>query len=265
MADKPRKPRPVDDFKNADPWRVLRIMGEFVGGFEEMSEIGPAVTIFGGARFGKDHPYCVQAQDLAGRLVRRGFAVVTGGGPGIMEAANLGASRAGGISVGLNIQLPHEQLPNPHQNRSLNFRYFFARKVMFVKYSLGYIVMPGGFGTLDELFEALTLIQTAKAYPFPVILFGRKYWEDLVRWMTDKLAGEGAISPSDLGLFHLIDDPAEAMKVLENHLRWKCRQIRRSSAATRNEQLLGMFPERDGGFNSRANGRRRRPKVAPRS
>jgi len=242
---KTHKKRPsVDDFRAGEPWRVLRIIGEFVQSVEEMSEIGPAVTIFGGARITPEDPSYAQTVEVAARLARRGFAVMTGGGPGIMEAGNKGATEGGGQSIGLNIELPFEQKPNPYQDLSLKFRYFFIRKVMFVKYSVGYIVMPGGYGTFDELFEALTLIQTEKAYPFPVILFGRKYWEGLVGWLKTTVLQAKAISAKDLDLFQLVDTAEEAMAVLEKHLRWKADQIRQASAtaAVTNTKLLEMFP-----------------------
>jgi uncharacterized protein (TIGR00730 family) len=242
---KPKRTRPfVDDFRSGEPWRVLRIIGEFVHSIEEMSEIGPAITIFGGARITPADPVYEQTRQVAAKLAKRGFAVITGGGPGVMEAGNLGAQEAGGVSVGLNIELQHEQKPNPFQDVSLSFRYFFVRKVMFVKYSVGYVVMPGGFGTLDELFEALTLIQTDKAYPFPVVLMGRSYWGGLVDWMRRSLLGAKAIAPEDLELFDVVDTPDEAIAALERHLHRKADLIRRSGVVGTNAKLLHLFPAR---------------------
>lgn len=241
----PKTPRrPVDDFRDDDPARLKRILGEFRTGFEVMRGVGPAVSIFGGARFGEGQRFYAPAREVARRLVRRGFAVITGGGPGLMEAGNRGALEEGGRSVGLNIQLPREQKPNGHQSVSLSFRYFFARKVMFVKYSLGYVVLPGGFGTIDEMFEALTLIQTRKAYPFPVILFGTRYWRGLVKWMRDVLVPSGAIRATDLGLFQLSDDPGEVVRLIEKHLAWKVGRIRASGVPPQYPQLLRMFDVR---------------------
>jgi hypothetical protein len=241
MKTHTRKPL-VDDFRHGEPWRALRILGEFVNSVEEMSEVGPAISIFGGARFKPDEAPYLHTVELARKLVQRGFAVMTGGGPGVMEAGNKGAHENGGVSVGLNIDLPHEQKPNPYQTFSLKFRYFFVRKVMFVKYSVGYVVMPGGFGTVDELFEALTLIQTEKAYPFPVILFGRRYWEGLVEWIRSSLLASGAITARDLELLQIVDSADETLAALEKHLQWKADQIRASGAAAVNEKLLKMFP-----------------------
>jgi hypothetical protein len=247
MTKTPGDRHPVDDFRDGEPWRVLRIMGEFIEGFDEMSKIGPAISIFGSARFGPEHPYYEPAREVARRLVRRGFAVITGGGPGIMEAGNRGAMDAKGVSVGLNIELPHEQKPNSHQTKTLNFRYFFARKVMFVKYSLGYVVMPGGFGTIDELFEALTLIQTDKAYPFPVVLYGTAYWKGLLDWIRGVLVREKAISPEDVDLYELVDSPAKAVEAVERQLRRKVEMMRKSGKPLRYPQLLRMFSEKRGG------------------
>ena len=202
---KPEKQYVIDVLAE-ESWRLFRIMGEFVQGFEEMSDIGRAVTIFGSARFTPDQPYALRAEKLAGNLARSGYAVFTGGGPGIMRAANKGAFEADGRSIGLNIDLPREQDPNPYQTDSLSFRYFFVRKVMLVKYSTAFVVFPGGFGTIDELFESLTLIQTEKIKPFPVYLVGSEFWEGLVKWMRERLIGEGVIAPEDLHLFKVVDD-----------------------------------------------------------
>ncbi|MGB7219132.1 MAG: TIGR00730 family Rossman fold protein [Vicinamibacterales bacterium] len=244
MKDSTRKPA-IDDFRSGEPWRILRIVGEFVQSIEELSDMGAAVTIFGSARTEVGSPYYTLARDLARKLVERGFAVMTGGGPGIMEAGNVGAAEGGGDSVGLNIQLPMEQKPNPHQTRSLKFRYFFVRKTMFVKYSVGYVIMPGGFGTLDELFEALALIQTDKVYPFPVILVGREYWNGLVHWLRETVAGSANISREDLNLFSVADTAEEAMAIIEEALYWKAQKIREAPGGTTNVRLLEMFPPKD--------------------
>ena len=204
----------TDEFTHTDTWRVFRIMGEFVEGFDELASLTRGISIFGSARTSAEDRYYKAAQETAGLLAREGFAVITGGGPGIMEAANRGAFEAGGLSVGCNIELPFEQGANPYLTRSLTFRYFFVRKMMFVKYSLGFIIFPGGFGTLDELFEALTLIQTHKIRNFPVVLFGSDYWEGLLNWIKDKALQEGKISQQDLKLLHLTDSPEDVCKIL---------------------------------------------------
>ncbi len=215
---KPEKQYVIDVLAE-ESWRLFRIMGEFVQGFEEMSDIGRAVTIFGSARFAPDHPYSLLAEKLAGQLARSGYAVFTGGGPGIMQAANKGAYEAEGRSVGLNIDLPREQNPNPYQTDSLSFRYFFVRKVMLVKYSTAFVVFPGGFGTVDELFESLTLIQTEKIKPFPVYLVGSEFWAGLVDWMRDRLVGDGTIDKDDLNLFKVVDDVATVPEEIESYYR----------------------------------------------
>lgn len=198
-----------------ETWRVFRIMAEFVEGFEELANVGPAVSIFGSARTGTDDPYYKLTEQTAGELARSGFAVITGGGGGIMEAANKGAMEAGGVSIGLNIDLPEEQKPNPYQNISLHFRYFFCRKVMFLKYANGFVVMPGGFGTMDELFEALVLIQTLKQAYFPVVLMGSDYWEGLVEWLNDKMLKDyDYISRDDMDVFTVEDDPEKVAKIM---------------------------------------------------
>lgn len=195
-----------------ETWRIFRIMAEFVEGFDELSKLGPAVTIFGSARTQPDHKYYELAERTAAALARAGQAVITGGGPGIMEAANKGASEADGTSVGLNIVIPQEQQPNPYINLGINFDYFFARKVMFVKYSMAIVCFPGGFGTLDELFETLTLMQTQKASPSPIVLIGSDYWGPAVDWLRSTLLEEyAAISPEDMDLFVLTDDLDEAI------------------------------------------------------
>jgi len=202
-------------FVHTDPWRVLRIMGEFVDGFDVLARIGMAVTVFGSARVKRDSPYYAAAREVGQGIAQRGYAVITGGGPGIMEAANRGAHEAGGLSIGCNIELPHEQSPNPYANLSIDFRYFFVRKTMFVKYSEAFVVFPGGFGTLDELFEALLLIQTGKVRHFPVVLVGGAFWAGLVDWLRERLAANALIAPADLELFTTTDDPDEVVGVVK--------------------------------------------------
>ncbi|MDO8139911.1 MAG: TIGR00730 family Rossman fold protein [Candidatus Brocadiales bacterium] len=219
----------IEDLKGGETWRIFRIMSEFVEGFEELSDIGLAVTIFGSARFHRNHKYYKKAMEISGLLAKNGYTVITGGGPGIMEAANKGASKNKGISVGLNIVLPKEQKPNPFQNKALNFKYFFARKVMFVKYAMGYICMPGGFGTLDEFFEALTLVQTHKIYPFPLILVGKEYWNGLVHWIKTTMLKEKTILKEDIDLIKLTDDPQEVLSLINAHRDWKMKMIKESA------------------------------------
>lgn len=211
----------IDDLKGKETWRLFRILSEFVEGFEELSDIGPAVSIFGSARFSPRNKHYKKAVEVAKLLSENGYAIITGGGGGIMEAANRGARLNKGKSVGLNITLPKEQKPNPYQNVSLNFRYFFARKVMFVKYAIGYVCMPGGFGTLDEFFEALTLIQTHKIYPFPLILFGRDYWTPLVDFLNRSMVKYSTISPEELNIITITDDPVEVVDIINRHRDWK--------------------------------------------
>ncbi len=201
-----------DNYLNADPWRVFRIMAEFVEGFDDMSKIHPAVSIFGSARTKPDNHYYKKAEEIAKKLVQSGFSVITGGGGGIMEAGNKGAAEENGVSVGLNIELPFEQQPNPYINKLILFRYFFVRKVMFVKYASGFIIFPGGFGTMDELFESLTLMQTNKIATFPVVLFGKEYWSGLYEWIKKTMLEEGKyISEEDMDLFIMTDDTDEAI------------------------------------------------------
>ncbi len=203
-----------DEFTRSDTWRVFRIMGEFVEGFDDLATVSRAVSIFGSARTPPDHPQYKEAQETAALLARAGFAVITGGGPGIMEAANRGAFEAGGLSIGCNIELPFEQRPNRYQTRSLTFKYFFVRKTMFVKYSTAFIIFPGGYGTLDELFESLTLIQTRKIRNFPVVLFGTKFWGGMMEWIKTVMLAEGKINDVDLNLLYMTDSPAEAVEIV---------------------------------------------------
>lgn len=205
----------LDNSLTGDSWRMFRIMSEFVNGFDAMSAIDiHAVTIYGSARTPVDHPYYKLAEAIGRGLAEKGFAIITGGGPGIMEAANKGAAEAEGISVGLNINLPHEQEPNPYANFPLDFKYFFVRKVMFMKYSMGFVCMPGGFGSMDELFEALTLIQTERIKPFPIVLVGSSFWSGLVNWLEDTMLAEKNISRKDLFLFKVMDEADEVVSYL---------------------------------------------------
>jgi len=200
---------------SGDSWRMFRIMAEFVEGFDTLSSVKrPSVTIYGSARTPEDHPDYVMAREIARQLSEHGYGIVTGGGPGIMEAANRGATDAEGLSIGLNIDLPHEQEGNPYVNLPLDFRYFFVRKVMFMKYSMGFICMPGGFGSMDELFESLTLIQTRKIKPFPIILVGSSYWSGLVDWLREQLLGNGKIAEDDLELFEIMDEVDEVVSYI---------------------------------------------------
>ena len=206
----------LDEFTHTDTWRVFRIMGEFVEGFDDLATLTRGISIFGSARTSPDDPDYKAAEETAALLVRAGFAVITGGGPGIMEAGNRGAFQAGGTSVGCNIELPFEQKPNPYQTLSLKFKYFFVRKMMFVKYSQAFIIFPGGFGTLDELFESLTLIQTHKIRDFPVVMFGTRYWGGLMDWIREVALKEGKVSTGDLKLLHLTDSPAEVVQIISD-------------------------------------------------
>ncbi len=206
------------DFQLTDTWRALRILGEFVEGFDALAAVGPAVSIFGSARAGRADPHYRLARRLGARLAKEGFAVITGGGPGIMEAANRGVQEAGGLSIGCNIELPFEQDINPYVDLGIEFRYFFVRKTMFVKYAEAFVIFPGGLGTMDELFEALTLIQTGKVENFPVVLVGRDYWRGLMRWIAGTVLKQGKISPEDLELATVTDDLDEVVRVIvERH------------------------------------------------
>jgi len=212
-----RQPRPA--FLDSDPWRALRILSEFVDGFDALAEIGPAVTVFGSARTHPGEQTYELAREIGRMLAREGYAVITGGGPGVMEAAHRGCQEGGGLSIGLNIELPHEQSLNTHVDMGIEFRYFFARKTMFVKYADGFVILPGGFGTLDELFEALTLIQVGKIEHFPVVLVGTAYWAGLLEWIRDTQVAAGAVSETDLGLFHVTDDPEEVCRIMREYAR----------------------------------------------
>jgi uncharacterized protein (TIGR00730 family) len=205
----------IDEFKIEESWRLFKIMGEFVSGVEALHELGPAVSIFGSARITPDNPVYKKTEQIAAQFAENDFAVITGGGGGVMEAANKGAADAGGVSVGLNINLPMEQEPNPYANIKLDFDYFFIRKVMFVKYASAYVVMPGGFGTLDELFEAITLIQTLRIRKFPIILCGKKHWAGLIKWIQDSLLSEKLISPADLDIIQIVDRPEDIVNTIK--------------------------------------------------
>ena len=226
-AERIGKPRATEDeqflerapagrpaFLDTDPWRALRILSEFVEGFDALATVGPAVTIFGSARAEEGTPTYELARAIARRLAESGFAIITGGGPGTMEAANRGCREGGGLSIGCNIELPHEQALNAYVDLGVEFRYFFARKTMFVKYADAFVILPGGFGTLDELFEALTLIQTGKVRDFPVVLVGTEYWRGLVEWLHDVQLPAGAVSESDLALMRLTDEPEEVVSII---------------------------------------------------
>ncbi len=207
----------MEDLRTSEAWRIFRIQAELIDGIETLNPLGPAVTVFGSARLPPDSIHYRNAMKLARNLSDAGFAVVTGGGPGIMEAANRGCHAGKGTSVGLNIHLPQEQAPNPYQDVSLSFRYFFVRKLMFVKYAIAFVICPGGFGTMDELFEALTLVQTGKIRRFPIVLLGTDYWRGLLDWMRTRMLGEGCIAAEDLDLVHLCDDPDEAARIITTH------------------------------------------------
>jgi len=215
-----REPKYIlDNSIVGDSWRMFRIMAEFVDGFDAMSAVDiPAVTIYGSARTSADHPWYALTETISRGLADAGYAVITGGGPGLMEAANKGASERGGVSIGLNISLPHEQRPNPYANFPLHFKYFFVRKVMFMKYSQAFICMPGGFGSMDELFESLTLIQTERIKPFPIILVGSDFWSGLVDWLRDTMLGSGNISREDLDLFTVLDDADQVLEYVRTNV-----------------------------------------------
>jgi len=239
MEERTRPIRPTEDrrlleapypgpapFVHTDPWRVLRIMGEFVTGFDELAELGPAVTVFGSSRTTHDDPVYQRAVETTRMLGEAGFAIITGGGPGIMEAGNRGAVEAGVMSVGLGIELPFEQKINDYVTLDLGFRYFFARKTMFLKYAQAYLIFPGGWGTMDEMMEALTLVQTDKIQHFPIILFGSEYWQGLLDWFRDRMLTEGKISPGDLDLFTVTDSPEEVVETVVTSFR-ECERRRK--------------------------------------
>lgn len=222
-----------------EPWRIFRIMGEFVEGFDTLAELGPAISLFGSARIKDGHPYYMAAQEVAGLLAREGYVLITGGGPGLMEAAGRGAKEAGGISVGLSIELPYEETYGSYNDLVVNFRYFFCRKVMFVKYALGFVIFPGGFGTMDELFEALTLEQTGKIRDFPVVLFGSEYWAGLIAWMKSTMVNENTISREDLDMVLITDEPGEVVRYIKE------RADIRSYGRTNVTQLKSTLRARD--------------------
>jgi uncharacterized protein (TIGR00730 family) len=225
LLETPSKaPQPID-FTHTDPWRIMRMTGEFVEGFDRLAHIGPAVSIFGSARVRADNPDYAAAREVGRLLAQHGFAVITGGGPGIMEAANHGCKEGGGLSVGCNIQLPFEQGLNSYVDIGMTFRYFFVRKTMFVKYAEGFIIFPGGFGTLDELFEALTLIQTGKVRNFPIVLFNRAYWQGLLDWIKDRALADGMIAPEDLKLLLVTDSPEDAVAAIVSCFNDECWRV----------------------------------------
>ena len=209
----------MEDLKTSETWRVFRIQSELVEGFETLHDIGPAVSIFGSSRLGPGDKYYDDAEDVAKMLADDGFAIITGGGPGVMEGANKGAKKGKAHSVGLNIEIPSEQIPNQYQDISLSFRYFFIRKLMFIKYAIAYIIFPGGFGTMDELFEALTLAQTKRIKSFPIILYGSEYWKGLIDWMKNTLVSNGTIEREDFALFSIVDKPEEIRFLINEHFR----------------------------------------------
>jgi uncharacterized protein (TIGR00730 family) len=226
------------DFTHTDPWRVFRIMSEFVDGFDELSQIPPSIAIFGSARTKPDDPSYEAAVQTAKLLAKAGFGIITGGGPGIMEAGNKGAQEGGNVSIGCNIELPYEQGSNAYMDISLDFRYFFVRKTMFVKYAEAFVIFPGGFGTMDELFEALTLIQTKKVRNFPVILYDSKYWAGLINWIRDVMLSTGKVNPEDVGLLMLSDDPEEICKIVIDAYQECYRQEERAIRVSNREQTI---------------------------
>ncbi len=244
----------IDDFTHADTWRLFRILAEFTEGFEEMARVGRAVSIFGSARTPARHRHYAAARELARGLAQRGFAIITGGGPGIMEAANRGAAAAGGISVGLNIELPLEQEPNKYANVPIAFRYFFVRKVMFVKYAEAFVILPGGFGTLDEFFEAVTLVQTQRIKPMPIVLYDSSYWQGLVDWLAAAVRARGMVSPRDLDLFRVMDDIPAIVDFLAD---------RTGGTRARRERKAGTAAKHTPAARNTAR-RRRRPRPTPR-
>jgi hypothetical protein len=222
----------MPDRQSNDTWSVFKIMGEFVEGFETLRPVWPAVSIFGSARTSRSNAYSRSATKIAEALSNAGFSIITGGGPGIMEAANLGATRGKSQSIGLNIRLPFEQFPNPHVDTAVDFNYFFTRKVMFVKYACGFVALPGGFGTLDEVFESLTLKQTRKIHDFPVVLFGSEYWQGLLDWLEDRMLAERMISRKDIKLFSVTDDVQEVVDIIQRHYKRRKRKKGAEGRAT---------------------------------
>ena len=233
-----RSDEPSLQFQDTDTWRTLRILGEFVEGFDALADVGPAVSIFGSARIGRRNRYYGAARRLAAALAKQGFAIITGGGPGIMEAANRGAKEAGGISIGCNIELPFEQGLNEYVDLGMEFRYFFVRKVMFVKYAEGFVIFPGGFGTLDELFEALTLIQTGKVEHFPVVLYGTDYWQGMIEWIREKPLYEEKISLEDLDLVTITSDIDEASEAITKHHRSRTQERKEAASRKATEEAV---------------------------
>jgi uncharacterized protein (TIGR00730 family) len=229
LLERPTRP----EFLDTDPWRSLRILSEFVEGFDALAAVGPAVSVFGSARTKPDHRYYAMARELGAMMAKQGYAVITGGGPGIMAAANRGAQEGGGLSVGCNIELPMEQGLNPYVDLGVEFHYFFARKVMFLKYADAFVIFPGGYGTLDELFEALTLIQTKKVQDFPVILMGTDYWTGMIDWIRASLLEEAAITAEDVDLLRLTDDPAEASEIINAYVAQRRSQAAATAEATK--------------------------------
>jgi len=223
------------EFLRSDPWRALRILSEFVEGFDALATLGPAITVFGSARISRESETYAVAREIGRRLAEAGYAVITGGGPGVMEAANRGCQEGGGMSVGCNIELPHEQDINPYVDLGVEFRYFFARKTMFVKYADGFVILPGGFGTMDELFEALTLIQTGKIRHFPIVLVGTDFFAGLLDWMKARLISQGMIAPDDLDLMIVTDDPKEAVRMIKEGSRRRKEMAERREPDARND------------------------------
>lgn len=248
LLNHPRPEAPVPlapeqgQFTHTDPWRVLRIQGEFVMGFNALAEVGAAVAVFGSARIKEGHPWYDAARSLGRKLAETGFAVITGGGPGLMEAANRGASEAEGLSIGCNIELPFEQMGNPYSNLSINFRYFFVRKTMFVKYTEGFVIFPGGFGTLDELFEALTLVQTTKINRFPIILYDSNYWRGMLDWVEQTMLPAGMISPEDLKLLIVTDSLDEVCATLVDCYSKRCGESKKRAEGARLDDESSKSP-----------------------
>jgi hypothetical protein len=231
----------MKDFKSKDTWMVFKIMGEFVEGFETLRDVGPAVSVFGGARFAPENRYYRLAREIGRALAGEGYAVITGGGPGIMEAVSRGVSEAGGKAVGLNIKLPVEQEANQYSNIRVDFDFFFARKVMFMRYAQAYVVLPGGFGTMDEVFEALTLIQTNKIRNFPVILVGSDFWAPLLEWISDRMIAFRTISPEDLRIYRIVDEAAEVMQIIRENSLCRPASVRADGGRTKNGRATGSL------------------------